>query len=1051
MKLTTLILFLFLAGIKVAVSAPQEQAVTGIVTDAVTSEPLPGVNVLIEGTQTGVSTDLYGKYSLPKPSNSAIIAFSFVGYTTERITYSGQSVIDVKLSQVVRTLDEIVVIGYGTQKKSDLTGAISTVKAKDIEKSTPLSVDLALQGRVPGLVVTSNSGDPGNYGTTVTIRGIGTVNNNSPIYVVDGMIVDVSDKSNRASNINFLNPSDIESIEVLKDASAQAIYGSRGANGVILITTRKGTDGAPKVTFNSTFGYENLIRINKVLDATEYRDFVVGTNYNDYIRYTPNADPNTDPYTLTASQPVIDEYNKGFNTDWMHEILRDDRMSQNYDLSLTGGTRDFHYAASAGYLDKKGLIKLSEYKRYAFRLNSDYKVSRYVTLGENLGITSSNQSGDWYLTSIMSSALRETPLTAVLKPEGSVDPADPNYRYNKYAPTMSGGANPVMQTELQNYPISYQTFLGNIFGEVTLLKDLKFRSSWGFNIAGHDQSHFDPVYYLPSLSNTVSTLGEKYYRSNGWVWENTLTWNKKIKDHLITALVGYTSEYTKYKYTEVSKKGTPTNDPEMQTFDAATTEATVTGGYNTFSMMSYFGRINYSFLDKYLLTATVRRDGSSKFGPGHKWGTFPSFSLGWKINEEGFFKGFAGDFFSNLKLRAGWGEIGNSSLPVYNAYVSQIMSNPPGDDLRYIFNETVNQGYWLSTIGTPDITWETTGQTNVGIDIAILKNSLSISADYYIKNTRNMLLQLPVPIYAGYPPSAAPYTNAGSVQNKGFEIIINYQGKAGNFTYGASVNGATFSNVVTSLGAGNLPIISNYGTGTSRTEVGSSIGRYYGYVTNGVFQTEDEVQTYKDPDDNVIQPNAHAGDFRFKDLNNDGIIDGQDETWIGSPWPKLTYGFNLNLGYKAFDIVLFFQGSYGNDIYNWGRWYGNTLFQNVFEYYYKNAWSGPGTSDSQPILTSVDQNGNYYKSSGYYVEDGSYLRLKNLQLGYNLPKTACEKLKITYARLWVGGTNLLTFTKYHGNDPEVGATSSPTLDAGLDTSGYYPRPSEITMGLTVTF
>jgi TonB-linked SusC/RagA family outer membrane protein len=1049
MKLLTSFLFVLIVSTTVAYSSFQQRTITGSVTDAITGEQLIGVHVLIEGTLIGTTTDLNGKFSLPKPENGAVIAFSFIGYTTERISYTGQPLIDLKLSQNVQALDEVVIIGYGTIKKSDLTGAISTVKAIDIEKFTQLNVETALQGKVPGLVVISNSGDPGNWGTTVTIRGIGTVNNNSPIYVVDGMIVDVSDPSNRANNINFLNPSDIESVEVLKDASAQAIYGSRGANGVILITTRKGTDGASKVMFSTTFGYENLIRKNKVLDATEYRDFVVETNFNDYNRYTPGADPEKDPYTLAASKPVIDEYNKGFNTDWMHEILRDDRLSQNYDISLTGGTRDFHYAASAGYLDKKGLIKLSEYKRYAFRLNSDYKVSRYVTLGENLGITSSNQSGDWYLTQIVSSAFRETPLTSVLKTDGSVDPTDPNYRYDKYAPTMGGGANPVMETELQNYPLSYLTMVGNIFAEGTLLKDLKFRTSWGFNIARDDQSHFDPVYYLPKLSNSVSTLTENYYWSNGWVWENTLTWNKKIKNHLITVLVGYTSEYTKNKHTQVSKKGTPANDPEMQTFDATTTEASVTGGYNTFSMISYFGRVNYSFKDRYLLTTTVRRDGSSKFGPGHKWGTFPSFSLGWKINEEGFFKSFARDFFSNLKLRAGWGEIGNTSLPVYNAYVSQVMSYPPSDDLRYIFNETVHQGYWLSTIGTPDITWETTEQINFGIDIAILKNSLSVSADYYIKNTKNMLLQLPVPIYAGYPPNAAPYTNAGSVQNKGFEVIINYQGKTGNFTYGASVNGASFRNVVTGLGAESLPIISNYGT--SRTEVGSSIGRFHGYEINGVFQTEDEVQNYKDPGGNIIQPNAHAGDFRFKDLNGDGKIDGFDETWIGSPWPKLTYGFNLNLGYKAFDLVMLFQGSYGNYIYNFGRWYGNTVFTNVFEYYYKNAWRGQGTSDSQPILTSIDQNGNYYKSSGYYVEDGSYLRLKNLQLGYNLPKTACEKLKITNARLWVGGTNLLTFTKYHGNDPEVGATSSPTLDAGLDQNAYYPKPSEITMGLTVTF
>ena len=1051
MKLLTSLLFVLIVSTSVANSLPQQQMVTGTVTDATTGNPLPGVNVLIEGTKTGTSTNLNGKFSHPKPDDGSVIVLSFIGYVTQKVTYSGQPVIDIKLSPNIQTLEEVVVTGYGTQKKSDLTGAISTVKAKEIEKSTPVNIEAALQGRVPGLVVTSNSGDPGSYGTTITIRGIGTVNNNNPIYVVDGMLVDVSDQTNRANNINFLNPSDIASIEVLKDASAQAIYGSRGANGVILITTKKGSEGTPKVTFSSTFGYESLIRINKLMNASEFKDWVVTSNYTDYMRSVSNPDPHVDPDTLANSKPVVARYNTGVNTDWMKEILRNDRFSQNYDLSFSGGTKDFHYGASAGFLDKKGLIQLSEYKRYSFRLNTDYQVSKYITLGENLGITSSHQTGSWYITNIMSSTINSDPTFPVLKPSGSVDPADPDYNFNKYAP-MGNGPNPVATIQLENFPLSYFTMVGNLFAEATILKEIKLRSSWGFNMAMNDLTHFTPKYYISStINNTVSQLSKTTTLSNGWVWENTLTWNKKMKNHLLTALLGLTSEYTKITAQSASKQGIPSNDLEMQTFDAATTEPMITGGINTFAMMSYFGRFNYSFRDRYLLTATVRRDGSSKFGPGYKWGTFPSFSLGWKISEEEFFKNFAGDFISNLKLRAGWGQIGNSSLPVYNAYASQLVSTSSSDDFRYNFGDNIYHGYWYSRVGRPDITWETTEQTNIGVDISILKNELSISADYYIKNTRNMLLQIPLVSYAGYyPQSIVPYSNAGAVQNKGFEVIINYQGKTGNFTYGASINGSTFKNVVTSLGLGNKPIIADWPS-VSRTEVGSSIGRFYGYVTDGIFQTEAEVQNYKGPNGTVLQPNAHAGDFRFKNINNDETIDGSDETWIGTPWPKLTYGFNLNLGYKVFDLVVFFQGSYGNEIYDWGRELGNSLHAPPNEYYYNNAWRGPGTSNSDPIFTTVDQNGNYYNNSNFYVENGSYLRLKNLQIGFNLSKSACEKLKLTNCRIWAGGTNLLTITKYHGNDPEVGATTTPAQNPGAERDDYYPKPIEITMGLTISF
>jgi|NGEPerStandDraft_6_1074524.scaffolds.fasta_scaffold01063_6 TonB-linked SusC/RagA family outer membrane protein len=1052
MKLLTSFFIVLIISTSIAYCAFQQQNVTGTVTDAITGEPFPGVHVLIEGTQAGTLTDLNGKFSLPKPENGAILVFSFVGYTSERVTWSGQVVIDVKLSQDVKALDEVVVIGYGTTKKSDLTGSVASVGSKDIEKTKPVNVESALQGQVAGLMVTSNSGDPGSEGT-IRIRGIGSVNNNSPIFVVDGMLIDNSDPNNPAGNISFLNPADITSIDVLKDASAQAIYGSRGANGVILITTRKGSEGAPKATFSSVIGFESVAHTVKVLNAKEYMDYRTTAAYNGILRENPGTDPNKlldTIYNIPSLKNLWTQYNKGINTNWLDEVTRKNVLSQNYDLQLSGGTKDIHYSASIGYLNKNGILIESNYKRYSFRLNTDFKVGNYVTVGENLGISSSSQVGDWYQTSIIRNAMWNSPLDPILKPAGEVDPTDPDYEYDKYSHE-AGSSNPVLQALLQSYPKSYLTIVGNMFGEATILKDLKLRSSFGSNIANRKYSHFTPKYQISATDfNELTSLMENESQSNGWIWENTLTWNKKLSDHSLSAVVGYTSEYTKATTQISTKKGATSNDPEMQTFDAATTEPNVTGGYNVLTMRSYLGRINYSFHNKYLLTASVRRDGSSKFAEGHQWGTFPSFSLGWRIDNEEFFKNLGADFISNLKLRAGWGKIGNSSLPVYYAYVSQIASSTnltSGIDSRYIFGEKVYQGYALSTIGTPDITWETTEQTNIGLEIAILKNSLSLVADYYVKNTKNMLLQVPAVAYAGYV-SLTPYSNAGSVQNKGFELLLNYQGKSGDFSYGVSVNGSMFKNKVVSLGNSDKPIISGYGQ--SRTEVGSSIGRFYGYVTDGIFQTENEVLNYKGPEGTVLQPNAHAGDIRFKNLNNDEAIDAKDETWIGDPWPKLTYGFNITLRYKAFDIVAYFQGSYGNDIYAWGRNYGNTLDVNLYEYYYKNAWHGPGTSNSVPILTTVQENDNY-RTSDYYVEDGSYMRLQNIQLGFNLKKEICEKLKITDGRIWVGGTNLLTFTRYNGNDPEVGASNTPTLDAGMDYDSFYPKSREISIGINISF
>ncbi len=1026
----------------------QPTSVKGKITD-VAGIPLPGVTIVIKGTTQGTITDSDGNYSLDNIPADAVLSVSFVGMLTQEVPVSGKGVIDVSLEEETIGLEEVVAIGYGTVKKSDLTGAVSSVRSEDLEKATPVNVQSALQGRAAGIMVSSNSGAPGTE-ASIRIRGMGTVNNNNPIYVVDGMIVDNSDNNgedgdNLAKNLNFLNPSDIESVEVLKDASAQAIYGSRGANGVILITTRKGKEGAPKVTFSSSIGITSVSSLGKLLGAKDYLDYLLTAYYNGYVR--SGGDESIDPVNINSTtQKAKALYDKGYNTDWMDEILSN-AVSQNYNIAIRGGSQKARYSVSAGYLNEEGIIKKSGYERYSFRLNTDYNLGKFIKIGENLGITSSQTkqiAED--LGGAISNAMVVDPLTPVINEDA--DESDVNYKYNKYsvAQIVSGSENPASILSRTNTNGEGLSIVGNVFAEITILKDLKFRSSWGFNKSYNDISDFDPAYYLSAkFSRALSKVSLNSYRSDEWVLENTLSYNKTFNDHTLSAVVGYTREHSHYTFTNAAKEGTASNARELWTFSAATDNPSVTGSYSNLAMMSYLGRINYSYKDKYIATASFRRDGSSKFGDGHKWGSFPSFSLGWRLISEPFFQNFAGNIFSNFKIRSGWGQIGNSSLPVYNAYVSQVGT---ASGYRYLYNNTQSPGYYLTTIGTPDISWETTKQLNLGVDMGFLKNALTVSADYYTKNTEDMLLQISYPYYAGYPSTASPYSNAGSVKNKGFEIVIDYQGKAGKLGYGISANGGIFDNEVTDLGSGQNPIIGDY----QRTELHNSIGRFYGYVTDGIFQTEEEVQQYVSANGTVLQPDAHAGDFRFKNLNGDDDINANDKTFIGNPLPEFTYGLTLNLSWKAFDFTAFFQGSYGNDIYNatLERLGTSAGEYNILQSVYDNAWRGEGTSNSQPIMSTVNENDNY-RISDYFIEDGSYLRLKNVQLGYNLPKSVCSKFKISDARIFIGGTDLLTFTDYSGNDPEVGQNGTATDGLGVDAFAPYPKTRKITFGFNVSF
>lgn len=1023
-----------------------QQTVQGRISDD-KGTPLSGATVQVKGTATSARTNEQGTFSLSVPSASSVLVISFVGHEPKEIAIKNQSTVNVSLVPANATMGEVVVIGYGTQRKSDLTGAISSVSAKDLSKATPINATEALQGRAAGVMVTQNTSSPGSEGT-IRIRGIGTVNNNDPLYVVDGMFV---------SSIGFLNPSDIARIEVLKDASATAIYGSRGANGVILITTQRGTSGKPTIVFNGNTSVGKVSNVTKGVNATQYLDYIKTAYLNGYLRSVANPNPNIDPFTTTdpffaTVKLVKAEYDKGNNTDWAKELFKT-AVVQSYDLGIRGGANNVRYAASAGYFDQKGILENSSFKRYTFRLNTDYTLGKRLVVGENLNITHSSVLGgtgfgEGRSNSIVAMIIGADPIMPVLNP--AANPNDPDYLYNKYGPSVTGGTNPAAAIARINDRNNVVKLLGNVYGELDIVRGLKLRTSLGYDYENVDFSSFSPRFFITSTDqNPTSQVNQNTSSFIGQVWENTLNYNTKTGNHAITGLLGYTEELYKGKFTNASRQGTANNDPGLQVLNSATGTISLAGNKTNYALRSYFARANYSYADRYLLTATVRRDGSSKFASDRRWGTFPSVSTGWRISNEKFFKnGKALSFISSLKLRAGWGQIGNQSMPggTNNPYLSLVEGI---NNYRYIIGDALANGNYLTSLGTPSVTWETAEQTNVGLDLGLIKNKLTFTADYFVRNTKNMLLQVQLPSNAGFP--SIPYTNAGEIQNKGYEIALTYQGTAGRLNYSLSANASHFDNKVVNLGAGNKPVVySDVQTQLSinRTEVGRSIGEFYGWVTDGIFQNTAEVNAYN-KNGQKIQPNALPGDFRFKDINGDGTIDANDRTWIGNPNPKLLYGFNLNLEYKGFDLTALFQGSYGNKLFNVNKKYFYRLNAGTPAALapYEAAWRGEGTSTTQPIISSVDRNDNF-RVSDWYVQDGSYMRLKNLQIGYRLPEAFLRRAGISGSRIWVGGTDLFTITNYKGNDPEAGLSANP-LATGWEFSPY-PKMKRFSIGLNVT-
>ena len=861
----------------------------------------------------------------------------------------------------------------------------------------------------------------------IRVRGLGTVNDNNPLYVVDGQFMD---------NISSLNPSDIERMEVLKDASACAIYGSRGSNGVILITTKGGVKGETTVTLDAYVGVKNSYKALNMMNSDQYYNFIMKAYENDAS------------FQNSMKDKFTNQYQKGYNTNWWNEVTRT-AFNQNYNLSIRKGTDNSRSSLSLGYVDDQGAIITTEFKRLSLKANLEYDINKFITVGANVNLAKIRKRDAGAIPSF-DFIQKADPFTPVISP--LVDPSSENYEYNKYAPTeWSYDPNPVAMLELPNRYNDIFNVFGNVFAQIKLYKGLSYRVQYSFERYHDTFKDFRPVYSSTFSEDNLANQESKYNKetqlnnnsavTSNYQVEQRLNYNTTIGRHKLDAMVAMTYEKNSSEGINAFKRKALGNNEIYQILDAQTAGDNTSGGKETSSMLSYLGRINYVYDDRYLATVNFRADGSSRFAKRNRWGYFPSVSLGWRVSNEEFFKNLnIENTISNLKLRVGWGQNGNQRID-RDAPLTLIGTN---NENQWYFGNGYSQGYVPTYVGNADIKWETSQQTNVGLDMSFFKNSLDVSMDFYVKKTSDMLLNMPIPSFGAFPNS--PFFNAGDLKNTGFEIVDNYRNQIGkDFNYNVGLNMSTYKTEVTKL-------TSEYLSGnTSRTYVGGPIGRFWGYKQIGIFQNQEEIDNYVDKNGTKIQPNAQPGDFKFAKLGESGELnDDDDRTFIGDPNPDLIYGFNLGFSYKNFDVSMAFQGTIGNDIWNVAKGsLASAGRQNALADAYTKAWTKDGDLDAvYPRITNSDSNNNM-RGSSFYVENGSYLRLQNMQIGYTLPSHICQKSKLfSSCRFYVSGQNIFTLTGYSGLDPELGINNP--LDMGVDTTRY-PSSRTFTFGVNLQF
>lgn len=1006
----------------------QQHTVKGTITDE-TGFGMPGVTILEVGTLNGSITDLDGNFSLVVASPNATIEISYVGYETLTIPLAGRSTIDASINPSMEILDEIVVIGYGTQKKKVVTGAIASVKAEEITSTPVLRVEQALQGRTAGVQVTNQSGQPGEA-PTIRIRGAGTTGNASPLYVVDGMVV---------GGIDYLNPGDIESVDVLKDAASAAIYGARAANGVVLITTKKGKAGAMNVTYSGYYGIQNVAKKIDMLEAEDYRMLM-----NEGAR---NAGL-TEPFDLNE----IPKH----NTNWQDQLFVKDAPMTNHEISVLGGTDKSTYASSISYFSQQGIIggDKSQFERVTARLNTTHQVNDKFRFGNNLSYTNITRRGigsNESFNGAYSSALNMDPLTPLfeedpdelLLPPYSNEPVLRDATGRIYGISRFVGAevvNPLALLEIQTAETRVDKVVGNIFGELEVIEGLKFNTSLGIDLAFVMNDGYRPLFFLNGAQNNTdkTSVYKQIDRYFTWQWENTASYTKAINGHNFSILVGTSARKFNYEDLFGFNAKVPLTDPDNVYLSMAQDTVWVAnGGARHSSLLSTFGRLTYDYQSRYSLTAIVRRDGSSKFGPNNRYGVFPSVGVSWIISEEGFFPSLGP--IDLIKFRASYGVNGNEEIGDYQ-FISTL------DKSRgYIFGGGRIIGASPSYIENADIRWEQSEQFNAAIDLSGYENRLTASVDYYIKTTKDLLEVIPIPGHVGNDP---PFANVGSVQNKGVEMNVNWRNFENELKYSFGVNATYNQNKMTKIGNEEkvLPGASWAIAGmVTRAEEGLPIGYFWGFQTDGIFQNTAEVFAHIGSTGQPLQPNAKPGDVRFVDVNGDGKINADDRTMIGNPTPDWTFGINANFDYKQFDMSFLFIGAYGHEIFNGAQRqdlrYTNRPVSAL------DRWTEEGSTNEVPRYTWSDVNNNY-RVSDLYIEDGSYIRLKNIQLGYTLHRSILNRIGATNWRFYVSAENLLTITNYSGPDPEIGARSS--FDIGIDR-GVYPQARTFRVGTSITF
>lgn len=1017
------------------------------------NEPLPGVNVVVKGnTSTGTITDFNGTFTLSAPAD-AILSISYIGFKSQEIAVKGHKDIKIVLQEDSETLDEVVVVGYGVQKKSVVTASIAKVSADDLASTAPVRMDNALKGLASGVTVTSSSGQPG-AAAQIRVRGVGTIRTENgaadPLYIVDGMPLE--------GGLDYLNPNDIASIEVLKDAASGAVYGARAANGVILVTTKTGKIGKTKVTYDFSYGWQSAWKKRDVLNASEYALMI-----------------NEGAINAGIAPKFSDPYSYGQGTNWQDEVFNNNAPMMNHQVSVSGASEKVNYLFSLGFYTQDGIVggnfDRSNYERLTLRSNTQYTLfdeSKERNWLNSLKVTSNLSYARIKSTNFDDNSTWGTPLGSALALSPILNVYDETEeaikaQFDKYGTTaeytpvydprngklfsipgeFGEMSNPIAKLSLPGDKHWSHKFVANFSAELQLWDNLKFKTSYGADLSFWGYDGYRPLYYL--RSGESSTQSSAYSRKeDGTVWqlENVLMYDKSIDKHSFSVLLGQSAKKSSGSYLYGSRNNiTNYSRPyiDASTGLAANADRDAAGAPSVdATLASIFARASYNYDERYMLQVTVRRDGSSRFGPNNHYAVFPSFSLGWNLTNEKFMNKRP-NWLTTTKIRLSWGKNGNENIGNFKYTVL----TSPGNNAIFGSSENVINGVKASGLANPDLKWEESEQLDFGLDFGFFNNALTFTADYYKKKTNGMLMEMNIPFYVG---EAKPIGNVGKMENSGIELEAAYKFRVSDWNFRVSANASYLKNKLIEYGneSGWENLDSFQGTGDiSRAENGKPFPFFYGYKTAGIFQNTDEVKAYKNDKGELLQPTAVPGDVRFVDVDGNGIIDANDRTDIGKGMPDWTFGFNLGVSWKNFDLNMMWQGTAGNDIYDATR--RTDIATSNLPSWMLNRWTGEGTSNRIPRFVQGD-NVNW-QSSDLYVYDGSYLRLKNIQLGYTLPAALTQKVFISSLRFYVAAENLFTFTKYHGFDPEI---SSGGTSLGIDY-GVYPQARVWTIGASLSF